>query len=475
MSLFNRSRYRQQTSNDLERLLSHLDLSVDISSQGQRLPGLPDFVRNLQQRISSSLTAAVGIAAHAPELASIAEDTASHGEQLAQSSELIASAIEQISMTLEAELVPGATQVASLGSDVNARLQQCRSDSHQLLGQVETIESAETQLAGEIQRLGQQLDEVTQVIGMIASISQQTNLLALNAAIEAARAGEHGRGFAVVADEVRRLAGHTTEATDQVNQIIEAFRAGMQHLNDAGQSMHQAIAEGREGIQNMDQRLSEASQDMTQLDQRMAGMASGTEQIGAAVRSVSQDVQSIADVAGQLLGKATQVKRHSAAVREEGDHLLEGLGGFQLDLHQQVCQRITELASEQVFCGPPAQAEQRLRSFIASDPRFELLYLVGADGIQVSENIPADDLKASTKGSMRGKNWSDRPWFRAVKDNLQPHISPVYRSSATDAYCFTLSAPVFDQNGQLRHVLGADVRLNSLLERIGSPRRVAAS
>ncbi|WP_420849042.1 PDC sensor domain-containing protein [Pseudomonas jilinensis] len=76
---------------------------------------------------------------------------------------------------------------------------------------------------------------------------------------------------------------------------------------------------------------------------------------------------------------------------------------------------------------------------------------------------------------MRGKNWSDRPWFRAVKDNLQPHISPVYRSSATDAYCFTLSAPVFDQNGQLRHVLGADVRLNSLLERIGSPRRVAAS
>ena len=104
-----------------------------------------------------------------------------------------------------------------------------------------------------------------------------------------------------------------------------------------------------------------------------------------------------------------------------------------------------------------------MRHALDKDRRFELLYLVGADGKQVSENIAASDIKQAQSGSRRGANWSQRPWFREVADKRSSYISPVYRSAATDAFCFTVSAPVFGKNGELLRVLGADVRLSALL------------
>lgn len=457
----------------LNRLFDDLDLSATPPAQYGALAPLPRFIETLHERIATSLEAAVGIAAHAPQLASIAGETERNGGQLSQSSEMIASAIEEISTTLESELVPGACAIATLSSDVTSKLRQCEADSRLVLDQVDAIQGAEGQLAAEIQRLGNQIEEITQVIGMIATISQQTNLLALNAAIEAARAGEQGRGFAVVAEEVRRLAGHTTEATERVSSIIDGFRGGMQRLNDAGDGMHRCISEGRDGILRVDQRLADAVGGMEQLDQRVASMASGTEQIGAAVRSVSEDVQSVAAVAHQLLHKAAQVSQHSEAVRSEGDHLLDGLGRFQLGLHRQICERIEEFAADPVLTSSVAQAERAMQQYMARDDRFELMYLVAADGTQVTENVFAEDLSREPRESVRGRNWSTRQWFKAARDELKPHVSPVYRSSATDAFCFTLSAPVFDRDGQLRFVLGADVRLSALLDQSGRSRTAA--
>ncbi|ERI49617.1 hypothetical protein N878_27935, partial [Pseudomonas sp. EGD-AK9] len=173
---------------------------------------------------------------------------------------------EQVTTTLDAELVPGAGEVARLSAEVSATLRQCQQSGQTVLRQVEAIGASEAQLGQVIEQLAGQLDEVSKVIGVIASISQQTNLLALNAAIEAARAGEHGRGFAVVAEEVRRLAGHTTAATDQVSGIIERFRDGMRQLGDAGGHMHQAVADGRDGMREVGAGLDSTRQAMDRLD-----------------------------------------------------------------------------------------------------------------------------------------------------------------------------------------------------------------
>ncbi|WP_262880167.1 methyl-accepting chemotaxis protein [Pseudomonas paralcaligenes] len=421
------------------------------------------FSDGLHQRIRTSLGAAVGIAAHAPQLASIASANQVSGQSLAQSSELIASASEQVTTTLDAELVPGTAEVARLSAEVSETLRQCQRSGQSVLGQVEAIGHCETQLGEVIGKLTGQLEEVSKVIGVIASISQQTNLLALNAAIEAARAGEHGRGFAVVAEEVRRLAGHTTEATGQVGQIIERFRDGMDQLGAAGERMHQAVEDGREGMLQVGNGLDSTRQAMDRLDERVGHIAIGTEQISQAVRSINGDVQQIAQVAGDLLGKAGQVLRHSQAVREDGDRLLQGLGDFRLELHRSVQGGVEQLAADPRLAGDVDTAERLLTETLRRDARFELFYLVDAGGVQLSENVFAADVPHQDSGSCRGRDWSRRPWFRSVADDLRSHITPVYRSSATDDFCFTVSVPILGADGRLLRVLGADVRLSVLV------------
>jgi methyl-accepting chemotaxis protein len=464
MQLLNLHFSSRRDQQQLAPLIENADLTHRMDSDNPLLKRVNDFVHLLRDRIGLSLGAAVSIAAQAPRLAHIARESEQSGQLLAQSSELIAIASEQVSTALETELVPAATQVAELAGEVASGLRHCEADSDRVLQQVEAIHRCERQLAEEIRGLSAQLEEVTQVIGLIASISQQTNLLALNAAIEAARAGAHGRGFAVVADEVRRLAGHTTEATDQVSRIIDNFRAGMQRLANAGVGVQESVAAGREGMQGVNRRLAQASEAMDMLDQRVAGMASGTQQIGQAVREVNNDVQTVAQVANELTQKAVDVRQQSELVRHQGDLLLEGLGGFQLDVHQQVREAVLFLTRRPELTQSITQAEALMRSTLERDKRFELLYLVNPYGVQVSENISAADINLGNRGSAKGKNWSSREWFFRVRDSGQPHMTAVYRSVATDDFCFTLSAPVLDEQGHLLYVLGADVRLSALLQ-----------
>lgn len=463
MVLFGGARARANSSDvQFRQVLREMNLTFRLPVQ-RDADQLNEFLTALQQRISKSVAAAVAIAGHAPHMVQIAVDTERGGAELAETSALIASASEEVTTTLEAELVPRAAQVAQLSNQVAAAVHHCEEEGQAVLLQVEAINDSEGELTGAIRRLEEQLEDVVEVIGVIANISKQINLLALNAAIEAARAGVHGRGFAVVADEVRKLAHHTTAATDRVYGIVEGFRGDVGHLSTASAGLSAVVAAGRDGIGRMGAELASVAQAMTQLDQRVDVIASGTEQIGAAVRSVNNDVHRVAHVANELLNKSVQVREHGEAVRADGDRLLEGLGDFRLDLHNEAQRAVEQIAAQIDLSGSVERAEQAMQRALTQDARFELLYLVGSDGYQISENIAAADIRQAQSGSRRGVNWAQRPWFRQVVDRRCSYVSSVYRSAATDAFCFTVSAPVFASNGQLLRVLGADVRLSTLL------------
>ncbi|WP_411183190.1 PDC sensor domain-containing protein [Pseudomonas sp.] len=113
--------------------------------------------------------------------------------------------------------------------------------------------------------------------------------------------------------------------------------------------------------------------------------------------------------------------------------------------------------------GDVASAERQLSETLDCDARFELFYLVDSHGVQISENIFASDVNHSATSSCKGRDWQQRPWFRAAADTLSSHITQVYRSSATDDFCFTIAVPILDSRGQLLRVLGADVRLSALV------------
>lgn len=460
--LFSGARSKKNNSAQLQRALEEMNLTFRLENTPQNRQ-LNNFLTALQQQVGKSVAAAVAIAAHAPQLVQIAGDTERGGAELADASALIASASEEVTTTLDSELVPRAQEVAELSNRVAAAIRHCEEEGRVVAHQVEAINQSETELTTAIKRLEDQLEDVIQVIGVIANISKQINLLALNAAIEAARAGDQGRGFAVVADEVRKLAHHTTDATDRVFDIVDSFRGDVQQLSGASGVMGEVVAVGRAGMQRMSSELQSVSLAMQQLDQKFEVIAAGTEQIGEAVRTVNGDVQRVAHVSSDLLVKAAQVRKHGEAVRSDSDKLLDGLGGFRIELHDNAQRVVERLAAQMEMADTVDRAERVMQQTLKGDNRFELLYLVGADGRQVSENIAAHDIVQTRSGSRRGVDWSQRPWFRAVAERLHSYVSPVYRSTATDAFCFTVSAPVFAADGRLLRVLGADIRLSALI------------
>lgn len=418
----------------------------------------------MHSRIQASVAAAVSIAAQAPALSAIAAATTETGAQLAQSSEAIASSSEQVTTATESELIPSTMEVARLSASVADAVRTCEDDSEQAELSINQVSSTEAHLTQVIGSLQAQLDEVVRVISSISNISRQTNLLALNAAIEAARAGEHGRGFAVVAEEVRALANNTTEATSEVASIIESFKAEVAGLAEAGHHMQQAVSAGAGSVRHIRSELRNVRKSMDTLDQKVHGIASSTEQMGMAMATVNRDVHTVSSVAADMRQKAAEVGERGGAVHIESDRLLESLGSFRLHMHNRACDEITGLAAEPSLRGNETlQIEALLKKALGRSPHFELMYLVDADGRQLSENIFASDVVRRGGEPACGKDWSERVWFRAVISRKRAYVSDVYRSSATDDFCFTVSVPILDGQGRIIRVLGADARLSTLL------------
>ncbi|WP_420902872.1 methyl-accepting chemotaxis protein [Pseudomonas mosselii] len=227
--------------------------------------------------------------------------------------EQAATAVNQMTAAVE-EVASNAvaTSQASRESD-----QIARRGREQVQATVTAIEALANGVAGnaeEVGQLAQQVHDISKVLDVIGSIAEQTNLLALNAAIEAARAGEAGRGFAVVADEVRALAHRTQTSTQEIEQMIVAIRSGAER---AVQGMQHSDAQARstlDGAHAAGQALEAIAAAIGQINERNLVIASASEQQAQVAREVDRNLTTIRDLAHQSSAGAEETSAASQAL-----------------------------------------------------------------------------------------------------------------------------------------------------------------
>ena len=257
------------------------------------------------------------IATGSAHVAAQAVSVATAGEEMAATSNDIAS-----SCSMAVESVNRASATATSGAAV---VQQTVQGMARIAGKVQ--DSART-----VESLGARSDQIGAIIGTIEDIADQTNLLALNAAIEAARAGEQGRGFAVVADEVRALAERTTRATREIGEMIKAIQAETRNAVAAMEEGVQEVGRGTEDAASSGRALAEILAQVNEVTGQINQIATAAEEQTATTNEISNNMQHItevvqetagssqmtADAAGRLAGLAQELQSVVAQFRLKG-------------------------------------------------------------------------------------------------------------------------------------------------------------
>jgi methyl-accepting chemotaxis protein len=275
----------------------------EIGQLAQTMDRFADSLQEALLEVSEVVSAAASAAAQIS--ASTEEMAAGANEQTTQAGE-VAAAVEEMTQTIlenskNASATSEAAKQSKLAAETGGRVVEETVRGMQRIARVVRT-SADT-----VKALGKSSNQIGEITGVIDDIANQTNLLALNAAIEAARAGEHGRGFAVVADEVRKLAERTTKATKEIAGMIKQIQS---ETAGAVVSMEAGTREVETGIRLVDE-AGMSLHEIVQTSQRVTDMimqiASASEQQSSASEQIAKNVESISSVTAQTATGTQQV------------------------------------------------------------------------------------------------------------------------------------------------------------------------
>ncbi|UXB13312.1 methyl-accepting chemotaxis protein [Aeromonas dhakensis] len=256
----------------------------------------------------------------------IVTDLASQNQRV----DTVAAAIEQMSVSTR----DVAGNIAEAARAAQQAEQQTRQGGHELTRMTATMQQIAAMIAQANEAMGQlssQSEQVGRVTEVIATIAEQTNLLALNAAIEAARAGEQGRGFAVVADEVRLLASRTSQSTEEISQTIASIQQQTRQTVNTVGSGTRLVEEGRGAVDSVTATLDAMLQLVQDLSGQLGAIATATEQQSRVAQEVAGTVEEIAGLSRQSSQRSQQGEEIVARLAQDTGRLTAVISRFELD------------------------------------------------------------------------------------------------------------------------------------------------
>ncbi|BDM22218.1 methyl-accepting chemotaxis protein [Pseudomonas sp. LRP2-20] len=293
------------------------DLTRDIRVAGRDEPALllralGRMQGSLRETIRKIAASSDQLASASEELHTVTEDTSRGLHQQSAEIDQAATAVNQMTAAVE-EVANNAVSTADASKGADQTTRDGRDQVNQALASLQHLVNDVTGTSSEIEQLASNANEISRVLDVIGAIAGQTNLLALNAAIEAARAGEAGRGFAVVADEVRALAHRTQQSTAEIEQMIAGIQNGTERAVSAMHSSRGRANGTLEVAQGAGEALEVIAEAIASINQRNLVIASASEEQAQVAREVDRNLVNIRDLAMQTSAGANQT---SAAAQD---------------------------------------------------------------------------------------------------------------------------------------------------------------
>ena len=313
---------------NVARRIASGDLTGKIASDGkdeaaQLLDALADMQGNLRSTIQGIGESARQLASAAEEMSSVMEQSTRSLQQQNDQIEMAATAVTQMSTAVD-EVAANAVSSAEASQASNEDSKHGHVQVSETITSIQGLVSEVISASEQAQGLADQAQDISKVLEVIRGIAGQTNLLALNAAIEAARAGEAGRGFAVVADEVRSLAQRTQNSTEEIELMITNIQQGTGTTVGALQSSAEHANQTLRRANSAGNALEKITASISQINERNLVIASAAEQQALVAREVDHNLVNIRDLSTQTAAGATQ----TSAASHELSRLAVDLNGL---------------------------------------------------------------------------------------------------------------------------------------------------
>ena len=301
------------------------DLTVRLTSSandeiGELVQWFNQFVDKLHSTINEIITVEKPLSEAAENLHRVAIESSQTSQEQRDSSTTLQSAMSELTLSV-GNIAESAAGAATNTSETNESAREGASNVLSTVDAINQLASEITQAADVIAKLQKDAENVGVILDVIKGIAEQTNLLALNAAIEAARAGEQGRGFAVVADEVRTLASRTQESTQEIQQVIEQLQSASEAAVDVMTQSQDRALKSVEQVEGTGTTLSSISERIALISDMNNQIATATEEQDATTKLIQSSVETLSEAADKVLSNTTEVNELGQELQRFSNHL----------------------------------------------------------------------------------------------------------------------------------------------------------